>query len=994
MSFKAVSSQVDLPVLESEMTNFWKENKIFEKSVEQRSQDNSFVFVDGPPFVSGMPHYGHLLTSIAKDLIPRYQTMLGKRVRRVFGWDCHGLPVEEKVNKILNIKSSKQLEEEIGIDKYIQECRNYVENVTSDWRWYVEKIGRWVDMDNAYYTMNLDFMESVLWGFKQIYQKGLVYKGKRVSLFSTDTSTPVSEFEVAMDADNYRDVEDLSVFVKFKLANLSELLDKGQDGKDVFMVAWTTTPWTIPANFALAVNENFEYALVEFNEEFLIVSKERINYTFGVKDEEVGVEKDALVRIVKTFSGRELDGLSYIPVYRYFATGDGIHGKSVNDFHVYLFSEVTNDEGTGVLHIAPAFGEADHTLGIVKGLSDFSNIDEAGKITIDPWKGIYLRDASSVIAEDMQKNGSLLRSETYLHRLPFYRGDNPLIYMSQEAYFIDVQKIKPEMLELNKKINWIPEHIKNGRFAKTVETSPDWCISRNRYWATIMPLWRSSDGDEIVVGSLEELEGLSDQITKKETNGKVKYFFEGKPMDLHKDTGDRIVLKKDGKEYKRIPEVLDVWMDSGSVPFAEYHYPFENKETFEKSRPADFIIEYTPQVRAWFSMLHRVSTIIFDDIAFKNAICHGTIAGTDGRKMSKSFGNYPDPKDVLEKYGADALRLYLMGSPIMLGGDMNFNEEGVAENYKFLLILWNSYKYFIDYAAIFDWNCDLPGANGDKANLSIMDRWILARLTQLILSVRESLDSYNVPEATRLLKEFLVNDYSTWYVRRSRDRVSSNDNEVDRNAVLSVMYGVLVAYTKLAAPVIPFIVEEMYRNLTGDLSVHLTDYPVGDKSLLDDQLIKDMDLVRMIVEQGHAARKKAEMKLRQPLNGVVILMRGTANTLSEELNLIIKDELNVKNILVNDEVLSANVVYSSDEKDHIQVGVDTKLTPELQAEGEARELIRNIQKMRKEQGLTLSDRIEVEAPEFPKDFEDYILKSTAAVKIVRSSELTIKKIID
>jgi isoleucyl-tRNA synthetase len=967
MAFKPVSSQVNLPEVEQKISDFWRENEIFKQSLDKNAENEKYVFVDGPPFVSGLPHYGSLLPSIAKDVFPRYQTMNGKRVRRVWGWDCHGLPIEEKVNALFGIKTRAQVEEKMGIEKYVGECRTYVENVTSDWRWYIEKIGRWVDMDNAYMTMKVDYMESVIWAFKQIYEKGLVYKGKRVSMYSTDTSTPVSQFEVAMDNDNYQEVEDLSVFVKFEVKDVPGFLKK--DDKKAYFIAWTTTPWTIPVNFALAVNPNYKYVLVEYENQLFMLLKERVEFAFGVKRDEVGTENDKLVKIITEFSANKLEGLTYIPVYEYFTSQ-----KKEKDFSVILSEEVTNEEGTGVLHIAPAYGEVDFQLGKKNNLSDLSDIDAEGKMTVDPWMGIYLREASPLIAEDMEKKGSLLRSLPYTHRLPFYRGKNPLIYMAQEAYFIDIQKIKQRMIELNEKINWIPKHLKHGRFLQTLETSPDWCVSRNRYWATIMPIWRSDDGEEIVVGSLKEIAQFSDQIEEREG----KYFFEDKPMDLHRDVCDRIILKKDGKEFRRISEVLDVWMDSGSVPFAEYHYPFENRDDYEQSRPADLIIEYVGQVRAWFNILLRVSTILFDDIPFKTALTTGVLAGTDGRKMSKSYGNYPDPKMVLEKYGGDALRLYLMGSPVMKGEDLNIMEEGIAENYKFLLVLWNSYKYFVDYGNIYNWSCELPGGNGDRKNLTVLDKWILARLTQLVLDMRKSLDNYDVVTATKLIKEFLVNDFSTWYIRRSRDRVSNNDNEIDRNACLSVLYGVLVGYSKLAAPIMPFITEEIYLNLGFDSSVHLSDYPKGDKSFLDERLVEDMKVVRAVVEKGHALRKDAQLKLRQPLSKITYFFK---ERLSEELEQIIADELNVK-----------SVAFKQTKNEEISVELDTKITPELKSEGEARDIIRQIQSLRKENNLTLKDKIEIFLPAWPKEFEEMILKSTAAVKINQSEQVTIEKV--
>lgn len=963
MAFKSVQAHFNLVELEDAVSSFWKEHKTFEKSISSRPEDNRYTFVDGPPFVTGIPHYGSLLPSIAKDVVPRYQTMLGKRVRRVFGWDCHGLPIEEKVNALFGIKSSSELEEKLGVERYVKECRKYVQQASDNWRWYIDKIGRWVDMDHAYYTMSIEFMESVIWAFKQIYEKGLIYKGKRVSLFSTDTSTPVSNFEVAMDQDNYRDVEDLAVFVKFEVANLPKFLeDKELQDKPLYLVAWTTTPWTIPANFALAVNKDFIYSLIEYEKEYLIVAKDRLAYTFNLIGQEVGPNGDSLVKIIAEFPGTELEGVKYLPIYKQLAPDNS------NDYKVYLSPDVTFDEGTGVLHIAPAFGEVDFLMGQKYGISGMSDIDDEGKMTVKPWVGLYLRDASSLIAEDMQSSGHLLRSHFYVHRLPFYRGANPLIYMAQDAYFIDIQKIKSRMIELSLDTNWIPEHIKKGRFLHTLETSPDWCISRNRYWATIMPIWQSGDGEELVIGSLEEMSKYCRDITKKDG----KYFFKEEPLDLHRDVCDRIVLEKEGKKYHRVPEVLDCWLDSGSAPFAEYHYPFENKEIFEASQPADFIIEYVGQVRAWFNVLLRLSTMLFDKEAFTNVICTGVLAGNDGRKMSKSFGNYPDPKMVLEKYGGDALRLYLMSSPVMKGEDVNFYEEGVAENYKFLLMYWNSYKFFIDYANVFDWDCHKVDHKVSKLN--ILDKWILAKLTQLVLDTRKALDHYDLPLATKSLKDFLVNDFSTWYIRRSRDRVSSNDNVADRDLCLSVLYGVLVTYTKLLAPIAPFITESIYRNLTDDESVHLTDYPGGDKSLLDPQLIKDMQLVRVVVEEGHAKRKEVSIKLRQPLSQVTYT---APMPLSTELEQIIAEELNVK-----------KVEYLKGE--NLLVTIETTITSELAKEGEARELIRQIQQMRKDMKLTLNDKIVVTVPSWPKDYEAMILKMTNAKVLTPGENLGIE----
>lgn len=966
MSFKPVDPAKSLQKLEEELVEYWQQNKTFEKSIENRDSKDSYTFVDGPPFVTGNPHYGSLLPSIAKDVIPRYQTMKGKKIRRVWGWDCHGLPIEEKVNKIFGIKSSTQLEKKFGIERYVQECRKYVETATSDWRWYINRIGRWVDMDSAYYTMSTPFMESVIWAFKKIHDQGLIYKGKRVSLYSTDTSTPVSGFEVSMDQDNYRDVEDLSIFVKFQLeksatAHMIRDLAIIYQSSNIYLLAWTTTPWTIPSNFALAVNQKFTYVLVDYDNQLLLLAKDRLNYTFNQDQSHVGIEEGSVVKILKEFKGSELKGLKYKPIYDYFTTS-----QTENDFTVYLSDDVTIDEGTGVLHIAPAYGEVDFNLGKKYGLSDVSDIDDEGKMIIDPWKGIYLRDASPSIVEDLQNRGNLLRSENYKHRLPFYRGSNPLIYMAQDAYFINIQKIKQRTLELNKKTRWTPEHIKDGRFGHTLETAPDWCISRNRYWATIMPVWKSEDGDEIVIGSIEEMTQFTDQVVKKQENGKLIYYFNPDdrstqldatilvPMDLHRDICDKIILTKNGKKFTRIPEVLDCWMDSGSAPFAEYHYPFENKEIFEKTQPADFIIEYVGQVRAWFNVLLRMSTMIFDETVFTNVICTGVLAGTDGRKMSKSFGNYPDPRATIEKYGADALRLYFMGSPVMIGEDMNFSENDLSDQVKSVLnILWNSYKYFITYASStnIEVQTDIalsesPWANSE--NDTLLDAWIKIRLKEMTYEIATSLDNYNTTLATRAIRPF-VDDLSTWYIRRSRNRFVANDKHA-----LSTLFKILTGFSRAAAPIIPFIAENIFIGLTNEESVHLTDYPkVESLTEADKKLLEYMKLTREISSLGQAARLQAKLPIKQPLQ-IAQIKNENQKELPDQYLVIIKEELNVKMVTFVDSI--DNSFISAEEKG-IRVAVDTTLTEDLKTEGKLREVQRALQEARKNHGLQVSDEI-------------------------------------
>lgn len=938
---KQADSRASFPQLEERISQFWKENKTFEKSVEQRPVDKQYSFVDGPPFVSGLPHYGHLLTSIAKDVVPRYWTMKGYRVRRVWGWDCHGLPIEAKVNAVHKLTGRAQVENEFGVERYIEECRKYVNGNIAEWKWYIDRIGRWVDIDNAYYTMKPEYSESVIWAFKQIWEKGLIYKGKRVSLYSTDTATPVSNFEVAMDPDNYQDTEDLSVFVKFKLKDHPYKEFVGDS--DLSLVAWTTTPWTLPSNFALGVNPQFDYQLVEFNNEYFVVGKDRVNYVFQTSEENVGPESDKTVKVLKQFKGTELEGLSYEPLYSFF---DKESNK--NDYKVYLVDDVTNEDGSGVLHLAPAFGEVDYNFGQKVGLSDHSDIDSEGFMTVGEWKGTYLREASPLVAEDLAKNGKLLRSEMYKHRLPYFRGKNPLIYVAQDSYFVDVQKIKKQTLDLNQEINWVPSHIKEGRFADTLETSPDWAISRDRYWATIMPLWVAEDGEQLVVGSFEEMTQYTDQLEVREEDGVKKYYLDGKLFHLHRDFCDKIVLKKDGKEFRRIPQVLDCWFDSGTVPFAEYGYPFRNKELFEKGAPADFIVEYVGQVRAWFSVLHRFSTMLFGRPAFKNVVCHGVLSGNDGRKMSKTYGNYPDPKDVLEKSGAEALRLYFMNTGIMSGGDMDWSDEELNEQVKNVLIpIWNTYRYLTLYADMNGWtpeNCEFSSQN-------ILDKWLHNYLNRVANKYSEALESYNLPLSVKYIQP-TFDTLSTWWIRRSRDRFAQGDTEA-----LQTLYAAMVMLSKIFAPQMPFLMEEIYQNLVvntgipgGKESVHLELYPESVE--VDEYLISQMELVREAASHGLNLREENKLKLRQPL------AKAWSQVKDLELQEILKGELNVKELLVSEEVVEGEG-YVSKVNGSVVLTLDTNLTEELVEEGLFNELARKIQDLRKKGGFNVGDKVSV-----------------------------------
>ncbi len=938
--FKPVSSQVDLAGLEEDLLAYWKENKIFEKSISSRPEDKKWNFLDGPPFVTGTPHYGSLLSSIPKDLFGRFWTMKGYRVRRVWGWDGHGLPIENKVENKLHVKRKKDIEEKVGIKKFIDECLGYVEQVSDEWEWYVDHIGRWVDFKNAYKTWDMDYMESVMWVFKQMHDKGHIYKGLRVSLFCPHCSTPISNFEVAMDADNYKDIPDRATTYKYKL--------KGEE--KTFILAWSTTPWNKIATPALAVNPELTYVKVEQGGEFYVLAESTLKML-----------KDEPYKIMEEIPGETLVGREFELHYDFYKVSPGNKvGVIIGD------SFVSADEGTGVVTIG-AYGEEDLKVMQRENIEIVLHVDEEGMVEKDIplFGGMYYLDANQVVNDDLEKRGLLYEDKPYTHSVAHcWRCGTRLFHAPKDAWFVNVQALKPQLFANNEQINWFPKHFKTGRFAKSMESAPDWNISRNRYWGSPVPVWECDCGFRYVPGSVAELEEKSGQ----------------KVTTLHKPDIDEVSIKCDqcGKDVKRVPEVLDSWIEAGSASFAERHFPFNESEKIEDFFPPDFVAEYTGQIRAWFYVLHVISTALFDSIGFKNVLVEGVLLGTDGRKMSKNYGNFPDPKMVMQKYGGDAVRVYLLGSPLMKGEDISFSNDGVPEVVRgFLLILWNSYKYFIDYATIFNWSCTAPGGDADKDKLTILDKWILSRLTQLVQQLNKSYEAYDTSTVVKLIREFVVNDFSTWYIRRNRDRVSNNENEIDRNVCLSVMYGVLVGLTKVMAPLAPFISEEMYRNLTEDESVHLTDFPKGDASLLDLELIEDMKLVREIVERGHSKRKEENLKLRQPLAKV---MYSASKQVSEELEQIVAEELNVK------EVVFGKI------NENLEIELDTNITPELAQEGEARDIIRNVQKLRKEQNLTLKDKIELGLPQWPEKFEEMIMRLTNAAKLVRSEEISIKVI--
>jgi len=902
--------------MEEEVLKFWEENGIFEKSLEKKAPEGDYVFYDGPPFITGLPHYATLLPSIAKDVVPRYWTMKGYRVERKWGWDCHGLPAENKVEEQLGLKNKKDIEK-LGVEKFVGACRLYVSEGSAQWKWYIDRIGRWVDMNNPYRTMDLEFMESVIWAFKELYDKGLIYEGYRSSLHCPRCATPLSKFEITMDVGCYRNVLDTSVVAKFKII--------GQE--KTYLLAWTTTPWTLPGNLALAVNEKIEYAKVDFDNSVYILAKERVGEIF----------KDKEHKISEVVKGRELVGMSYEPVFN--LNNEKIK-KNRNAYKIYSGDFVTIEDGTGVVHIAPNFGEDDFELGEKQKLPVVELMDENGIYTdqAGDWSGYYFKKANKKVLEVLRKSGKSFSTFEVTHSYPFcYRCDTALIYKTQKAWYLRISEIREKMLKSNKPINWIPRHFKGGRFKYNLENAPDWCLSRSRYWGSPIPVWKCEKCSETkVLGSIKEIEDLSGQ--------KIK--------DLHRPDIDKVEFKceKCKGVMKRVPEVMDCWFESGAMPFAQFHYPFEKKEEWKKLFPADFIVEYTGQLRGWFYYLHVLSNALFNSIAFKNVIVTGVLAGTDGRKMSKLYGNYPDPKMVLGKYGSDALRFYFMASPLMSGDDISMSEEDLSQVQKGMMrMLWNTYSFFVLYANIDKFKVQSSKFKV-KENFNLLDKWIVSELNSLIKSVNQHMEVYELSRTARLFPVFIDN-LSNWYVRRSRKRFWKSENDEDKKQAYETLHYVLVELAKLMAPFTPFVAEEIYKNLTGEESVHLADFPAADEKIIDKELNEQMQLARRFVKLGLAARAASGIKVRQPLSRLQI-----NQIISDELIDLIKDEVNVKEVDFSGSVAREPGTYVEEEGNWI-VGLNVVVHEDLRLEGEARELIRRIQELRKKAGYEVDYRI-------------------------------------
>ena len=952
-------------VYEKAIAEWWENNHIFEKSVDSRDVDNSYVFYDGPPFITGSPHHGTLLSSIVKDAVPRFWTMNGKRVERRWGWDCHGLPAENFVEKQLGITDRREIGTKWPLETYIEKAHESMVANSETWKSTISRIGRWVDFDGAYRTMDKDFMESVWWAFKTLYDKGLIYEGRKVLMYDTKFATPVSKAEVTMDNDAYQVVTDPSAYVKFKLTPESE---QKLGLKNAYFLAWTTTPWTLPANLALAINPDLEYGVYEVNGERLIFASSLADKILALLS-----TKEPL-NVSQSFNGSDLAGLSYIPIIA------NINGNPKKDTHHVLSANfVSASDGTGIVHIAPAYGEDDYALCEAHDVDFVDCIDENGYYLPDMAEklhtlgikntddnGIEIWAGNKIIAKILEANGIIAKIEYIKHEYPFNpRSKQRIMYRAFPSWFFDVQGQKPMLLEENEHINWFPKHLKHGRFEKNIEQAPDWNLSRDRFWATAMPVWKGDKGTVKVVGSYDELYELSGV----------------KLDDYHRPYVDKIEFDIDGEHFTRIEKVLDCWFESGSMPFAQLHYPFENKEKFEANYPADFIVEYIGQVRAWFYYVHVVNTALFGHNAYKNVITTGTLAGNDGRKMSKSLNNYTDPNELMDRFSADSLRFLLLSCPVLSGEDFALTDKDVSDTARKLTMIWNVFDFFTTYASVDGFTPQLEPqifANSICKNLdNILDKWIISRVHQLRNEITENMQAYNIPDALSDVLPF-IDDLSNWFVRRSRRRFWKSEDSADKKEAYETLHYVLIYLAQLLAPFTPFLAEELYQQMKngvqlsasdkGEDSVHLLSWP--EAGAIDDQVLEDMARTRKIITDALALRMnksetEQQIKVRQPLSTLTY----DGDKLPEEYENIIKDEVNVKKVENGDEFM-----------------LDKTLTDELKQEGFARELIRLVQAARKKAGLEVSDRIHLRlsfnGPEkLEKAYEELLKTETLALEL-------------
>ena len=996
--YEKVSSNFDFVAREKAVLDFWKENKIFEKSIEERKGCPTYTFYDGPPTANGKPHIGHVLTRVIKDMIPRYRTMKGYMVPRKAGWDTHGLPVELEIEKELGINGKEQIES-YGLEPFIGRCKESVWKYKGMWEDFSGTVGFWADMDDPYVTYHNSYIESIWWSLKEIWNKGLLYKGFKIVPYCPRCGTPLSSHEVAQ---GYKAVKERSAVVRFKVV-----------GEDAYFLAWTTTPWTLPSNCALCVNPDETYCKVKAADGYTYYMAQALLDTVlgSLGDKENGV---AAYEILETYKGTDLEYKEYEPLFA--CAGDVAKKQNKKAHFVTVDNYVTMSDGTGIVHIAPAFGEDDAKVGRSYDLPFVQFVDGKGNMTEEtPYAGMFVKDADPKILVDLDSEGKLFSAPKFEHDYPFcWRCDTPLIYYARESWFIKMTAVKDNLVKNNNTVNWIPESIGKGRFGDWLENIQDWGISRNRYWGTPLNIWECECGHRHSIGSIEELKSMSSNCPDD--------------IELHRPFIDDVTIKceKCGGEMKRVPEVIDCWYDSGAMPFAQHHYPFENKDLFEQQFPAEFISEAVDQTRGWFYSLMAISTLLFDKSPYKNVIVLGLVQDENGQKMSKSKGNAVDPFDALAKHGADAIRWYFYtnSAPWLPN---RFHDNAVVEGKrKFMGTLWNTYAFYVLYANIDKFNPAEHSLEYDK--LSVMDKWLLSKLNTLINTVDNYLDNYAIPEAAKALQSF-VDDMSNWYVRRGRERFWAQGLEQDKINAYMTLYTALVTVIKLAAPMIPFMAEDIYRNLVcnvdknAPISVHLCDYPVSDEKLVNKELEASMDEVLNIVVLGRAARNTANIKNRQPLGKIFVT---AAKTLDKDCCEIIEDELNVKELefvtdssgyvsysfkpqlktlgpkygkllgaireklasldgsaakkeldekgaitftagdaeisLAAEDLLIETVQkegYHAESGNGVTVVLDTNLTPELIEEGFVRELISKIQTMRKDAGFEVMDTIKI-----------------------------------
>ena len=1033
--YNKVPANMNFVEREKNIEKFWEDEQIFKKSIDSRKQGPTYTFYDGPPTANGKPHIGHVLTRVIKDMIPRYRAMKGYMVPRKAGWDTHGLPVELEVEKMLGLDGKEQIEQ-YGLEPFIEHCKESVWKYKGMWEKFSNTVGFWADMEHPYVTYHNSFIESEWWALKEIWNKGLLYKGFKIVPYCPRCGTPLSSHEVAQ---GYKDVKERSAIAKFPVK-----------GEDAYILAWTTTPWTLPSNVALCVNPDETYVKVKMKEDGTVYYMAQ-----ALCDTVLG---EGTYDVLETFVGKDLEYKEYEPLFDYaVATCEKQHKKA---FYIVCDNYVTLTDGTGVVHIAPAFGEDDSKVGRKYDLPFVQLVDGKGEMTKEtPWAGMFCKKADPEVLKALRESGLLFSAPVFEHSYPHcWRCDTPLIYYARESWFIKMTAVKDDLIRNNNTINWIPESIGKGRFGDWLENVQDWGVSRNRYWGTPLNIWECECGCQHAIGSQAELKSMSPNYTDvvkkyakemdQEANGEV---------ELHRPFIDDVTITcpKCGKQMHRVPEVIDCWFDSGSMPFAQHHYPFENKELFEQQFPADFISEAVDQTRGWFYSLLAISTLIFNKAPYKNVIVLGHVQDENGQKMSKSKGNAVDPFDALQTYGADAIRwyFYINSAPWLPN---RFHGKAVIEGQRrFMGTLWNTYAFFVLYANIDNFDATKYTLEYDK--LPVMDKWLLSKLNSLIKEVDDDLGNYRIPEAARALQDF-VDDMSNWYVRRSRERFWAKGMETDKVNAYMTLYTALVTVSKAAAPMIPFMTEEIYQNIvvkvdpTAPESIHLCDFPKVDEAKIDPELERDMDEVLKVVVLGRACRNKANIKNRQPIAKMYI---KAPQTLPEYFTDIIRDELNVKAVAFTDNVgefisysfkpqmrtvgpkygkllgkirqllpaldgaaamnelkttgaihldvdgtevalgeedllieTAQTEGYVSESNQEIAVVLDTNLTPELVEEGFVRELISKIQTMRKEAGFEVMDKITVSAKgndkidAILKKYEDQIKDEVLAVTVV------------